>query len=584
MRHCLALALSLLAAVLAGPGSQVRADTPIDVVLMLDNSGSMRENDPSFLTAVAVRQFLERLSGDVRVGILAFDQRTRWIVPLMALDDTSRPSFLNGLDVIDYRGQFTDSPKAMERAIYDLKVNGRLEAEKVIVFMTDGIVDTGDKARHLDKARWMQEDLAAEAADAEIRIYGIAFTDNADFQLIQAVSRRTGGEYYRAYTAADIDKVFERIFSVLDLAEAIEFAPSETESETPLPSPESSEFAESAMAESPVTEPEPEPEPESAEESESRTEPESTASLAAISQPETLDSATLTADDSDDSTRVESADESEASSTLAPTHGGISDALSVTSDANEAVGTLAGIAASDGKAPEPAAPASLSIAVEASTEPEAAPIARDGGTESSEGRESTATADLGAQAATDTSSIGPRWIGVAGAIVVALIGVAVFVYRRGRSDKGSAKYLPKAYLNDLAGATDKRSYELSDALTVVGRLKATDNTAANYIVINETTIGRRHAMVEFKDHSFWVTDQGSLNGTFVNNERIEGPHQLKHGDRIRFHRHEFEFLMLDMFETDRTMLSETMLADFSTDNDEDVTQERGPSGHTTTNI
>ena len=32
-----------------------------DIVLTLDNSGSMRANDPDFLTRLAVRTFLERL-------------------------------------------------------------------------------------------------------------------------------------------------------------------------------------------------------------------------------------------------------------------------------------------------------------------------------------------------------------------------------------------------------------------------------------------------------------------------------------------------------------------------------------------
>ena len=56
-----------------------------------------------------------------------------------------------------------------------------------------------------------------------------------------------------------------------------------------------------------------------------------------------------------------------------------------------------------------------------------------------------------------------------------------------------------------------------------------------------------------------IVDQNSINGTFVNRRRLEGETRLKHGDRVRFHRHEFEFLILEMFETDRTMLSQTVL-------------------------
>ena len=88
-------------------------------------------------------------------------------------------------------------------------------------------------------------------------------------------------------------------------------------------------------------------------------------------------------------------------------------------------------------------------------------------------------------------------------------------------------------------------------------------------------------MIEYKDHSFWVIDQGSLNGTFVNNKRIEAETRLKHGDRLRFHKHEFEFLVLDMFETDRTMMGETLFADVSSElevEDDDVTRQRQATG------
>ena len=40
--------------------------------------------------------------------------------------------------------------------------------------MTDGIVDTGDANRDLEKSKWMREDLAADAAENEIKVFGIA--------------------------------------------------------------------------------------------------------------------------------------------------------------------------------------------------------------------------------------------------------------------------------------------------------------------------------------------------------------------------------------------------------------------------
>ena len=548
MKSIASLILLLASGLAVVPASAF--DAPQDIVLMLDNSGSMRQNDPQFLTAVAVRRFLEQVTGDTRVAVLAFDENVRWVVPLTALDDGSRATFLESLDEIDYTGQFTDSPKAMEQAIYELNVNGRAIAEKSIVFMTDGIVDTGDKARDLDKARWMQEDLAADAADGEIRIFGIAFTENADFQLIQAVSRRTRGGYYRAFSAADIDSVFERIIESLDEGIAIQLEPTEATFDLP-EVPEIPAFEgdsdESAFGEDEPTfeglEEESEPLFDALADGESSLDPlaSETESLPGDdSWPDELPSLDASSFDADEESPLLVTPESAPASDTS----GVGADGETTADETPANG-VATVEADASNRPEDGANA-----------PESGPF-----------------------------GLSSQWllVSAAGAIAVVLaLAAVVFMMLRRRKPAAPEAYIPKAFLNDLAGVTEKPSYELTDTLTIVGRMR-NDSGAANYVVIEESTIGRNHAMIEFKDHAFCLVDQGSLNGTFVNGERIEGERRLKHGDRLRFHKHEFEFVMLEMFETDRTMMSETQFAEISSvlDTEEsDMTQPR--AGATTT--
>jgi pSer/pThr/pTyr-binding forkhead associated (FHA) protein len=125
----------------------------------------------------------------------------------------------------------------------------------------------------------------------------------------------------------------------------------------------------------------------------------------------------------------------------------------------------------------------------------------------------------------------------------------------------------------LNNVTGQSSYDLTNKLTQVGRLPGKASVNANYVVIDETTIGRRHAIIEYKNHGYWITDQNSLNGTFVNNQRIEGETQLKHGDHVRFHSHEFEFVMPDMFGSGMTQFSQTVFAGspFTAEEDPDAT-------------
>jgi Mg-chelatase subunit ChlD len=187
-----------------------------DVILVLDNSGSMKKNDPGFLASKAVHEFLSSLDDDSRVAVIIFDQSVRVVVPLTQVSEESRPAILSSIEKLDYKGLYTDSPAAIEKAIYELKNSGRENAKKLIVFMTDGIVDTGNVNRDVEKSRWLQQDLAAGAADAGIQIFSIAFTDEADFQLIQALAQRTGGEYYRALQPEDLQNVFTQVHTIIN--------------------------------------------------------------------------------------------------------------------------------------------------------------------------------------------------------------------------------------------------------------------------------------------------------------------------------------------------------------------------------
>ena len=81
----------------------------------------------------------------------------------------------------------------------------------MIILLTDGIIDTGDVKRNVESERWLKEDLVPECQQLGIKIFGIAFTDNADFRLMQILSSKTNGEYFRVYQAEEIQNVFDNI-------------------------------------------------------------------------------------------------------------------------------------------------------------------------------------------------------------------------------------------------------------------------------------------------------------------------------------------------------------------------------------
>lgn len=188
----------------------------VDVLFVLDNSGSMIANDPQFITREVVTNFLMNLRDEFRAGMVTFDQEATLVEPLNGIErveDAER--FLRSLDKINYKGQFTNTPAGVERAIYELKSNGRKDAEKIIILLTDGIVDTGNKEQDIAGEEWLKEQLAEDCKQAGIRIFGIAFTDVADYRLIQTLALKTNGEYFRTFESKDIPVVFDKIDQII---------------------------------------------------------------------------------------------------------------------------------------------------------------------------------------------------------------------------------------------------------------------------------------------------------------------------------------------------------------------------------
>jgi hypothetical protein len=85
----------------------------------------------------------------------------------------------------------------------------------------------------------------------------------------------------------------------------------------------------------------------------------------------------------------------------------------------------------------------------------------------------------------------------------------------------------KAKLVCTTGPHAGEVLELRSGITTLGR--SSDNV---FVLSQDKGISRHHAIILQESGRFVVQDQNSLNGTFVNDEQIAGPHYLKDGDEI----------------------------------------------------
>jgi FHA domain-containing protein/zinc ribbon protein len=62
------------------------------------------------------------------------------------------------------------------------------------------------------------------------------------------------------------------------------------------------------------------------------------------------------------------------------------------------------------------------------------------------------------------------------------------------------------------------------------------------IFLDDVTVSRRHAVLVDREGEFFVEDQGSLNGTFLNRKRIDSAHRIEDGDELQIGKYRLTFL------------------------------------------
>lgn len=93
------------------------------------------------------------------------------------------------------------------------------------------------------------------------------------------------------------------------------------------------------------------------------------------------------------------------------------------------------------------------------------------------------------------------------------------------ADAGSDTQEFTAYLDCITGPHAGEVFKLIPGVTIIGR--STDNSLP---LSKDKEISRKHTKITYEGGQFVVEDQSSLNGSFINNERIESPRYLEDGD------------------------------------------------------
>lgn len=208
----------MLAALFISSHPLLAADTaaekpPLDSVLMLDSSGSMKFTDPNELRKPAAKLFIQLLGKQDRTSVVSFSSQAWPITFLNQLENRQQLELaLKATDKISHKGAYTNIHAALSKGLELLQNSQQLQREPIMILMSDGKIDVGNDAESAALREQIFNDLLPKLVKHNIKVYSIAFTEASDQQLMQQIADITNGRYALAASDDVLHKVFSKIF------------------------------------------------------------------------------------------------------------------------------------------------------------------------------------------------------------------------------------------------------------------------------------------------------------------------------------------------------------------------------------
>ncbi|MEC0309504.1 VWA domain-containing protein [Paenibacillus lautus] len=175
-----------------------------DIVLVIDNSGSMNETDPNQDRYTAAKNLINRMDPDNRVSVMVFDHATTLLQPFTRVkNQETKDEIIAEIDGLAATDGGTDISLALEDTMTHIQENHDAGRSAMVIMLSDGFSET-DHARVL--ADYKQQQIA-------VNTIGLSLVNPDGAQLLQTIAAETGGQYYDVQNAADLSFIFQKIYN-----------------------------------------------------------------------------------------------------------------------------------------------------------------------------------------------------------------------------------------------------------------------------------------------------------------------------------------------------------------------------------
>ncbi|HEY3698811.1 MAG TPA: vWA domain-containing protein, partial [Spongiibacteraceae bacterium] len=213
------LAMSLLVGVsVAAPAATA---THPDVRVLIDISGSMKQNDPHNLRKPALDLLVRLFPKEAKAGVWTFGENVAVLVPDKNVSEGWRAIARSKAVQITSDSLYTNIPAALERAAENIDNTYRTS----FILLTDGMVDISkSEAENRAARQHLLNDILPRLRSAGVVVHSIALSKSADRELMERLAADTGGLFAVAETADQLKQVFLQAFDAAAPAEQVPLA------------------------------------------------------------------------------------------------------------------------------------------------------------------------------------------------------------------------------------------------------------------------------------------------------------------------------------------------------------------------
>ncbi|AIQ67110.1 vWA domain-containing protein [Paenibacillus graminis] len=177
-----------------------------DVVMVIDDSGSMMQSDPDNSRYKAAESLVQRMDEDNKVAVVTFSQDATVVQPLIPLSSSANreqvTSVINSLKTTDGG---TNISGALTEAMGVINSDNQSGRGAMVILLSDGF-------SQFDTSKELTEYVDRGIA---VNTIGLALDDPSGSALLQDIATTTGGQYYDVTKADLLGGVFQQIYDRL---------------------------------------------------------------------------------------------------------------------------------------------------------------------------------------------------------------------------------------------------------------------------------------------------------------------------------------------------------------------------------